>query len=338
VREFLFLAAIGVAAISPAYASLSFDVTYGNSITSLSNAAAIETLITNTLAIYSADFKDPITVALDFEYGGGLGSSSYVEYTNIPYATYRAALAADATSPDDTTAVSNLPNTTNDPVLNNLTMDVKSATGRAVGLSTPAATTAVNDAAHCTGAGTYDGCIGINWGITNIGDGNSSGGFNAQAVLEHEIDEVLGLGSSLEGVSCSGPSCATTTILAFGAQISPEDLFRYTLAGARTFVMAQTCSSISNDAYLSIDGGATQIDQFNQACDGGDFGDWIDHATPEVQDWQGTASGATPIFNTEVTALDVVGYDLSSPEPSTFALVGGILVGAAILRRRLRRA
>lgn len=334
--RFLAMAAVALVAASPSYANITFNVTYGTSITGLSNAVAIETLITNTLAVYTANFSDPITVSLEFDnMASGLGQSSYVEYTGTSYSSFRTALAGDATSANDATAIANLPNTSTDPVLGNTNIDLKSANGRAIGLSTPAATTNVNDPGACFVAGTYDGCIGINFGLTTTGNGTPfPGSYDAQAVLEHEIDEVLGLGSSLLNVSCGGVACDSTTISAFANQISPEDLFRYTLAGSRTFVSGQTCSAITNDAYLSIDGGATQINQFNQSCNGGDFGDWIQHGTAQVQDWAATP-GATPSLSTELIALDVVGYDSALPEPATFGLVGGVLLGAAMLRRRL---
>ena len=331
-KSLLAVFAMGMAAVCPVRASITFNVTYGSSITSLSNAAAIESLITNTLAIYSNTFSDPITVSIEFDNGGGLGESSSIPYTNVSYLAYRTALAGDARSTDDATALANLPISSTDPVLGQTNITIKSANGRAAGLNTPAATTNLNDS-NCTVAGTYDGCIAVNFAATDIGNGSTSGSYSAQEVLEHEIDEILGLGSNLEGVNC-GSSCSTTTVTGYAGEVSPEDLFRYTSGGSRTYVAGQTCSSIANNAYFSIDGGSTLLDRFNQACNGGDFADWVVHSPAQVQDWQGTA-GADPGLGVEARALDVLGYDLAAPEPATFAMVGGVLLAAFVLRRFL---
>jgi hypothetical protein len=70
------------------------------------------------------------------------------------------------------------------------------------------------------------------------------------ATLEHEIDEVLGLGSGLDGF----------------AHPLPEDFFRYTSDMVRTY------ATTGDDAYFSIDG-VNALAQFNMAA-GADKGDW----------------------------------------------------------------
>ena len=107
-------------------------------------------------------------------------------------------------------------------------------------------------------------------------------------------------------------------------------MFRYTLAGARTFTTA------GDDAYFSIDGGATRLVRFNQNP-GGDYGDWFSFGgphTPRVQDAQGTP-GATPDLGVEITALDVVGFTLAAvPEPETYAMMLAGLAALGWLARR----
>jgi len=46
----------------------------------------------------------------------------------------------------------------------------------------------------------------------------------------------------------------------------------------------------------------------------------------QVQDAFATA-GATPALNVEITALNVIGYQLAAPEPGTAALLGLALLG-----------
>jgi hypothetical protein len=100
------LACVATACLAamPVSANLVFNNTFGSSITSLGNAAAIENTILNAEATYMAVLADPITVNLDFEdMGGGLGMSS-TSFFNISYLTYCNALKADAKTASDATA------------------------------------------------------------------------------------------------------------------------------------------------------------------------------------------------------------------------------------------
>lgn len=123
----------------------------------------------------------------------------------------------------------------------------------------------------------------------------------------HEIDEVLGLGSTL-GQGFPGP---------YNTYMSPEDLFRYDANGNRTF-------STATQAYFEITPG-TQIAQFNNGS-GLDYGDWASGTgTVRVQDALGTTgtAGQVNLSTAEIEALGVIGYDTlpaAAPEPSTWIL------------------
>jgi len=145
-------------------------------------------------------------------------------------------------------------------------------------------------------------------------------------VAEHEIDEVLGLGSALPTPQFNAPF--------------PEDLFRYDASGVRSFTTTATAK-----AFFSING-TTDLAQFDNQNDGGDFGDWQSNplppgVQPKVQDAFAT-SGATPALGVELTALDVIGYDriASIPEPGTGVLLAAALVvlGGLNYARVSRRA
>jgi hypothetical protein len=110
----------------------------------------------------------------------------------------------------------------------------------------------------------------------------------------HETDEVLGFGSTM-GQGLAAP---------YNTYPSPEDLFRYNSAGARSFTTASTAI-----AYFSLDG-KTHLDQFNNTGSG-DYGDWANSSTVQVQDANGTA-GKEANLNVELTALDVIGYTLAA--------------------------
>lgn len=281
--------------------------TWDSSITSLSNAAAIEASILSVIATYQATFRDPITVNITFaNMTSGLGQSAFNLY-DVGYSTYRAALSTDSTSADDTTALAHLANTANNPVTNNTEMLIKSATQKALGLL----------AGNAAGS---DGTISLNTSIMNINRVVAQNGsfYDLQAVAMHEIDEILGLGSTL-GLGVPSP---------FDTYPSPEDLFRYNGSGARSYT-----TSSSATAFFSIDG-TTNLAQFNQSS-GGDYGDWVTSGGPKVQDAFGTP-GSQPNLGVEIRALDVIGYTLASPEPATwFLLVTGLVAGVWFKRRQV---
>jgi hypothetical protein len=274
-------------------AGLHINPTFDVSITSDANAAAIEAAINAAIGNIESQFSDPITVNINFAKGGGLGSSS-TYFGTISYASFLAALKGDSKTSDDATAVGLLPNVATNPVNGATTINVKTANFRAVGIN-------VNPP-----LGQPDGFIGLNTSITNPGSPGSTLTYNLIPVVEHEIDEVLGLGSSL-------PSVPTGTIF-------PEDLYRYSAVNTRTFT---TTNSL---AFFSIDA-STFFAQFDNQNDGGDFGDWQSNplpagVLPKVQDAFATP-GANPALSVELTALDVVGYDRVPATPRVTLKVNG---------------
>src|SRR5262249_23037351 len=136
-------------------------------------------------------------------------------------------------------------------------IEPSSADGRAVGLDTPSGMFA--DGSVGVG-GPYDGIVTIN--STQAFDfmrPPATGTFDAQRSVEHEIDEVLGLGSSL---GTGDPN------------LRPQDLFSWSSAGVRNL-------STSGSRYFSIDGGTTDLIGFNQDPSG-DRGDWLSDTCPQA--------------------------------------------------------
>jgi hypothetical protein len=269
---------------SGAAPGLIINATFDSTITSDPNAAAIENAINAAIADVQSMFSDPITVTINFKkMTSGLGQSS-TYYYNLPYGTFLAALKSDASTSDDATAIARLPSVSANPVNGSSTINVKTANLKAVGFlpSLPP-------------EDPFDGTISLNTSITTPGSPGTANLYFLIPVVEHEIDEVLGLGSSLPDV----PS----------GTIFPEDLYRYDQNGARTFT---TTSGVP--AFFSIDG-TTDLAQFNQSTSG-DFGDWQSSplpsgVAPKVQDAFATP-GANPALSVEVTALDVIGYNRSA--------------------------
>jgi len=304
--------AMAVLALPAHGTSLFISPTFNSSITSDPNAAVIESTIDTAISIYEESFSNPITVDITFGEGAGLGSSS-TEFETVSYAAYCAALVANATTANDALAVGTLAPggvcPSHNPVNGSTTINVKTANLRALGFTTPGVGP----------GGIPDGSITVNPSITTPPNGS---GYSLLAVTEHEIDEVLGLGSGL-------PNTTGGTIPV--SNIFPEDLFRYDASGNRTFASGASCTGLPN-AYFSING-TTDLAQFNNACNGGDFGDWaVVPGSPKVQDWA-AISGTSPTLGPELIALDVIGYN-AIPEPGTFLLVGAALVGLGLLRQR----
>lgn len=294
-------------------------------------SAAQLTVLNNAINFYQTTFSDNVTVQIGFfnmPNSQGLGQSLTFQY-GVSYANLRAAMIADAKTADDATAIATLPAAS--PFTGNFTM--KSAQGRALGFNTPAATGIAEDA-NCmvTNAATtaLDSCIGIAGGLTTTTP-PTAGQYSFLSVLEHEVDEALGMGSGLRGTNSAGNSV--------------EDLFRYSANGVRSHSAVGCTSQYGDLAYFSFDGGATNLARYNNCNNGGDYGDWAE-PTDQVQNAFGTTGGNAFLSSTstEVRALDVVGWDRITntstvPEPSTIVLLtAGLAVVGGMARRRKNNA
>jgi hypothetical protein len=256
---------------------------WDSTITTDPNASTIESSIMTAIQFYQARFAVPITVTIDFqEMSSGLGESGY-EYYNIPYTQFLGALQNNAISSNANYAFSLLSPGPNNPVTGDANINVHVDTLYAVGLASE--------------LGIADGSVGnvyLNTSMMNLSRTNiDPSKYDLIAVVEHEMDEVLVLGSDLPDTD----------------DPFPEDLFRYSTNGTLTFTTS------GDDAYFSLDG-TNLLVQFNQESDG-DYGDWWTTGphTPRVQDAFATP-GATPNPNVEIIALDVMGFEaLPPPQP-----------------------
>jgi len=286
-------------AVTVATTGLTIQPTFDSSIINNPNSAAIQSTINQAIAIYETLFSDPIIIQILFRYSttapnghpmppDRIAQSNYVYYA-IPWNTYINALRADATTDNDSVANGSLPGSA---LSTNLLPS--SAAGRAVGLNTPPAMFANGTVGN---GGPYDGIITLNsssgYQFTRPTSGSN---FDAQRGFEHEMDELIGLGSRL---SLSGDD------------LRPQDLFSWSSAGNRNI-------TTSGVRYFSINSGVTDIVSFNQRQDG-DLGDWLSAPCPQENPYVQNAftcrgqSSDIAATSPEGINLDVIGYDLTQP-------------------------
>lgn len=342
---------------------LSITPIFDGTITKDANAAAIEGAIDSAIQTfdtrYSSPFAGPFDVSIYFQEGGGLGTSDDVAYGLQYTAFYNQLVAVDA-NPQAIAALNQnggdaLTNGGVNPVGGKNVIEIKAPNARALGIDIPpgcyvtaASSGSLPNECALTGSGTpVDGIISLNTSLTHPPQGSSD--YNLTAVAEHEIDEVLGLGSALEncpGNTTTGCNTGKLTIAnatPFGVG-SPEDLFRWSApsGGTRSPNGAGISCSSTSSAYFEYGPNTGEIAQFNNACNGADFGDWASNplphgASPDVQDAYGTA-GIVPAYGQDdIDAMTAIGYTYALPEPSTWLAIfpAGALFA---LRRLLRRA
>ena len=274
---------------------LNIHATFDGSITGNPNAAAIEAMINRAISIYESLFSDPITIQILFRYtttlpdgtplSGAIARSDFVYYT-IPWNTAVDSLIADARTSNDSLAIASRPNSALSP-----NVLPSSANGRAVRGNTPPAMFANGSVGQ---GGPYDGIVTLNSAAPfQFTRPTSASNYDAQPATEHEIDEVMGLGSRLSlGLN----------------DLRPQDVFSWSSPGVRNLTSSGT-------RYFSINGGVTNLVNFNQDPNG-DFGDWLSTACPQAYPYVQNAFECTG-QSSDVTAtspeginLDVIGYDL----------------------------
>jgi hypothetical protein len=317
---------------------LTIHPTFDSSITNNPNAAAIQAMISRAISFHESLFADPITIQIRFRFStttpdgrpfpmGTLARTDLVLY-RLPWSTYISALRADAKSSNDTQANASLPGSALSPNIR-----PSSAGGRAVGLNTPPAMFADGSVGH---GGPYDAIVSLNSAAPyQMNRPPSPNNFDAQRSIEHEVDEAIGLGSRLNGN---------------GTDLRPQDLFSWSSPGHRNI-------STSGTRYFSINGGGTNIVNFNQNPDG-DLGDWFSEQCPQshpyVQNAFGCAGQYSDISATspEGVNLDVIGYDLTQTGPGNISnistrafvqtgenvMIGGFIVQGTGPKRVIIRA
>ena len=289
----LLVGAVSLGLITPAY-SLTITATFDTSITSATNAAAIEGAINFALKTLQSNIVDNVAVSILFvsDESVGLGQSQTLG-EDVDYAAFITALRSHAASLTDTNALKRLTNNTQDPVIGKTTIHLTTAQARVLGIDTTP-----------LDPGLYDSTVSCKMSLMNFNrtsiDPNK---YDFIGTVEHEVNEVLGISSGL-------PS---------STNVWPVDLFRYTTNLARTFI------TTGDNAYFSTDG-TNLVARYNMDA-GGDLGDWWSvHDTnrwspagigtkTQVQDAYGNPGVYDDLGVSELTALDVVGWTLAVAAP-----------------------
>lgn len=333
----LLLAAGGLA--QPAQAMIIRPI-YDSSITSLSNASVVEAAFNTVAGDYAKSFANPVTINVAVSWGkvgssalpsNAVGASMDSLYGYFSYAQIKSWLTSSAAAnPSDTalaTAVKSLPASAPAGVGAYV---LPSSEAKALGLISPVQSSPDG----------YIGFAGATSGYTFSPTGGiAAGTFDFQAVAAHELDEVLG---RISGLGSATPSWRT-----------PFDLFRYSAPGVLAF-------SYTSPAYFSIDGGKTNLGNFNNSTYGGDRSDWLNATTPgDVQDAFVSTGQRLNLTARDLTGLDVLGYggtnpgdtgvgtpgavafrlvNTGVPEPTVWGLmIAGFALAGSALRRDQRR-
>lgn len=285
-----------IAVTTEATTGLTIQPTFDSSITGDPNAARIEATINRAISIYEALFTDPITIQIRFRYAtalpdgtplSGFSLSLTVIYP-VGWNFWINALRADATSSNDSVAIASLPA---NPLSTGFI--ATSANGRALGLNTPPAMFA--DGTVGAG-GPYDGIVTLNSAsLFQFSRPTDANRIDAQRSVEQEIDNVMGF-------------------LYSAGNFTPDDLFSWLSPGNRN-------KDLAARRYFSIDGGVTNIVDFNNNPNGPLAG-WLSATCPQTHPYVQNAflcagqysdiSATSP----EGINLDVIGYNLAQTGPA----------------------
>jgi hypothetical protein len=278
----------GTTVVTSGSSQFKIDIVWDSSVSSA--PAGFTTAVTAAVQYLESLISNPVTINIDVGYGeiagsalGGdaLGESEYY-LTSVSYSQLVAALKADATSATDASMLASLP--ASSPVSG--TYWITTAQAKALGL------------ASATGSAT-DGFVGFSSTLPftyNDAAGVAAGTYDLNGVVLHELTETMGR------MLLTGSTIGSTP-----NSYSLLDLAHYSAAGTRDF-------AASVAGYLSVDGGATNLANFNTVS-GGDAGDWAASAGNDSFDAFSNSGVINGISSADQAALDAIGWNLAGAPP-----------------------
>ena len=317
---------------------------FDSSITGAANAASVEFAINTAISTIDSLYSNAGSVSIVFTQASGsfVGQSQTADYA-ASYAAYVGLLsAASAQQPTNTVLTS---------ALGNLSSGNKPTSGGSVLFTTADAQLvlglgAANGVTGCfNSSGAFVNTCGQSYvGVVTLSSSTPlnyttspvGGQYSAISGAEHEINEILGGGG--QGTVLNVIAAGLT---AYNNDVGVLDLYRYAAPGVASF-----STNGSATAYLSVDGGVTDIVGFNQNRNGdyADFGQsgsavGLFSPTGDVQSAFGT-TGVLPSYTTgspEFLMMEAIGYDGVVPEPTSLAVLGSAVAGLGAARRRMQR-
>jgi hypothetical protein len=283
--------------------AFTINVTYDSSVTTLTNAAQVESAFASAVNTLQSLYTNDATVNITVYWGPGgpftnginLGRSFLTVFTSS-YPQITNALFANRASAADTNSVASLPAT--DPTGGGPWW-IPRAEVKVLRL--PISGISPNDSLS-------DGAVGFTSNVVYALDPNNRavpGEYDFIGVALHEITEVLG---------------RITLNLKTNVGFLPFDLFRFTNNAARSF------DSSAMNAYFSVDNGATALKFFYTNSNLGDIQDWLSGSTPDAYDAFASPGIVLPISTVDITTLDVLGYNgpgLAAPHLAGAELANG---------------
>lgn len=283
IAKWLVLMTLVVFVQAPPVQALTFNVTYDSSVTSLTNAAQVESAFAAAAQTIQNLYTNSITVNITvfFSSSVNLGESSTLEVGNPTYADLTNALRAARTT------VASLP--PSDPTGGG-TWWIPRAEAKALG--------SIGGFVYVTPNNpNQDGSIYFASTVSYTFDPNNravSGEYDFIGVAEHELTEVLG---RIYGLNYLGQGYL------------PYDLFRFTGSGTRSLNANDT------GVYFSVNDGVTSLKSFYPNVTLGDVQDWQSSSPPDSFDAFVSSGHELILSSADLTALDILGYKLNFTPP-----------------------
>jgi len=304
---------------------------------------------------WSGIFSDNMTVNIDINFaslGSGVLGSTFSSTEFMPYADFRADLAADSKSVADATAMAHLPGGSSFGLLINRTADNPNGSGSAIPyvdndggennttiwMSTANAKAIGALAADDPGS---DASIVFSslfsWDF-DPSNGIISGAFDFVGIAAHEIGHSLGFISGVDILDINSPPKNGPFSANQFTYVSPLDMYRFSSLSVANGAIDWTADTRTK--YFSIDNGATDLGPFSNGVNFGDgrqASHWKDNLGLGIMDPTAASGEMLSITNLDIRAFDVIGYDLAVPEPATiivWSLLGLVVAGCGVWRRK----